>query len=155
VLGGIRSRGGICNERPRGNAGRRGVIGLSFRLLSSFERGFCGSRNLGDGERAGGGPASDKDRAFDGEREEEFLLTFGLSSVASISSLSTSSMVGTRLSFNCDLSMFADGEDDSIDGCVRGKAGTIRYYLVVSRSEQSSSGHWEKSCIYPMLLPYH
>ena len=51
VLGDIRSRAGICRERPRsGKAGRRGVVGLSLSALSSWAFFFSGSRNLGDGE---------------------------------------------------------------------------------------------------------
>lgn len=69
VLGGIRSRGGICKERPRsGKAGRRGVVGLSLKELSSLAFRFSGSRNFGDGERVGG-PPSDSERAFEGDRD--------------------------------------------------------------------------------------
>ena len=65
----IRSRAGICRERPlTAKAGRRGVEGLSLSALSSFDFLLSGSRNLGDGDRAGG-PPSDSDRAFDGDRE--------------------------------------------------------------------------------------
>lgn len=64
----MRSRAGICSESPRGKTGRRGVVGLPSRALSSFDFRFSGSRNLGEGERAGG-PPSDRDRAFEGDRE--------------------------------------------------------------------------------------
>ena len=68
-LGDIRSRGGICKERPRiGKAGRRGVVGESLIALSSFDSRFSGSLNFGDGDRAGG-PPSDNDRAFEGDRD--------------------------------------------------------------------------------------
>lgn len=67
-----RSRAGTCKERPRtGKAGRRGVIGLSFISLSSFDFLFSGSRNLGDGDKVGG-PPSDSDRAFEGDLEGPF-----------------------------------------------------------------------------------
>ena len=62
-----RSRAGICNERPRGKAPRRGVMGLSFMALSSFDFRFSGSRNLGDGDNVGG-PPSDRERAFEWDR---------------------------------------------------------------------------------------
>jgi hypothetical protein len=65
---GERSRAGICKERPRGKAGRRGVVGLSSIALSSFDFLFSGSRNFGDGDRVGG-PPSDRERAFEGDRE--------------------------------------------------------------------------------------
>lgn len=69
VVADIRSRGGICSERPRnGKAGRRGVVGVSLKELSSFAFLFSGSRNLGDGESAGG-PPSDSERAFEGDRD--------------------------------------------------------------------------------------
>lgn len=68
MLGDIRSRAGICSERPRGKAGRRGVVGLPSIALSSFDFRFSGSRNLGDGDRIGG-PPSDRDRAFEGDFE--------------------------------------------------------------------------------------
>ena len=73
VLGDIRSRAGICKERPRrGNAGRRGVVGLSVSALSSCAFFFSGSRNFGDGESVGG-PPSESERAFDGDREAALL----------------------------------------------------------------------------------
>jgi hypothetical protein len=73
VFGDIRSRGGICNERPRnGKAGRRGVVGLSLIALSSFDFLFSGSRNFGDGDSVGG-PPSDRLRAFEGDRDAVFL----------------------------------------------------------------------------------
>ena len=69
VLGDMRSRAGICKERPRsGKAGRRGVVGVSLRALSSCAFFFSGSRNLGDGDRVGG-PPSERDLAFEGDRE--------------------------------------------------------------------------------------
>jgi hypothetical protein len=72
VLGDMKSRAGICKESPRGKDGLRGVVGLSSspspRPLSSFDFLFSGSRNLGDGDRVGG-PPSDRDLTFDGDRE--------------------------------------------------------------------------------------
>lgn len=62
-----RSRGGICKDRRERNAGLLGVEGLSWRSESSFEERFVFSLNLGDGERLGG-PVSDKDLVFDGDR---------------------------------------------------------------------------------------
>lgn len=60
------SRAGICNDRPRcRNDGRRGVIGLSFIALSSFDFRFSGSRNLGEGDNAGGPLPSERERAFE------------------------------------------------------------------------------------------
>lgn len=71
VLDDMRSRAGICNDRPRWRkAGRRGVTGLSIEL-SSLDFRFSGSQNLGDGERVGGPPPapSERERAFEGDRE--------------------------------------------------------------------------------------
>jgi hypothetical protein len=88
-LGDIRSRGGICNERPRsGKAGRRGVVGESSIALSSFDFRFSGSLNLGDGDRVGG-PPSDNERTFDGDgdvvpRTESLPFSTTLSSALSI-----------------------------------------------------------------------
>ena len=63
----IRSRGGICSERPRKvNAGRRGVVGSSSEV-SSFDL-FSGSRNFGDGDKTGSLP-SDSDLPLDGDRD--------------------------------------------------------------------------------------
>jgi hypothetical protein len=60
----MKSRGGICRERPRaGKRGRRGVVGVSLIALSSFVVFFAGSRNLGDGDSVGG-PQSERLRAF-------------------------------------------------------------------------------------------
>jgi hypothetical protein len=82
VVEDIRSRGGICSERPRkGNAGRLGVVGLSPRALSSLDFLFSGSRNLGEGDRVGG-PPSDSERAFDGDRDVVRRWVFSESSVA-------------------------------------------------------------------------
>ena len=65
--GDIRSRGGICSERPRKvNAGRRGVVG-SAKAVSSFDL-FSGSRKLGDGDKTGSLP-SESDLPFDGDRD--------------------------------------------------------------------------------------
>jgi hypothetical protein len=71
VLGDMsRSRAGICRDRPRaGKPGRRGVTGLSFMALSSFDFLFCGSRNFGDGDSAGGA-LSESDRALEGDLED-------------------------------------------------------------------------------------
>jgi hypothetical protein len=66
----IRSRAGICNERPRGKAGLRGVMGLSSIALSSFDFFFSGSRNFGEGDSCGGPLSeSDNERPLDGDRE--------------------------------------------------------------------------------------
>ncbi len=82
----MRSRAGICKERPRiGKAGRRGVVGLSLSALSSWDFFFSGSRNFGDGESVGG-PPSERERAFEGDREAVLLPVLpGLSSPASTS----------------------------------------------------------------------
>lgn len=84
VLGDMRSRAGICKERPRiGMAGRRGVVGLSLSALSSWDFFFSGSRNFGDGDSVGG-PPSERERAFEGDREAVLLPVLpGLSSPAS------------------------------------------------------------------------
>lgn len=95
VLEGIRSRGGICSDRPRrGKAGRRGVVGLSFKALSSLDCRFSGSRNLGEGDSVGG-PPSESERAFEDERDvvlvsrspASIVFTASESIFASISSL--------------------------------------------------------------------
>jgi hypothetical protein len=73
VLGDMRSRAGICKERPRiGKAGRRGVVGLSLSALSSWDFFFSGSRNFGDGDSVGG-PPSERERAFEGDLEAVLL----------------------------------------------------------------------------------
>ena len=60
------SRGGICSDKPRcRKAGRRGVVGLSFIALSSFDVLFSGARNFGDGDNAGGPLPSERERAFE------------------------------------------------------------------------------------------
>lgn len=97
VLADIKSRG-ICKDRPRaGKAGLRGVVMAmgelgSPRSLSSFDIFFAGSRNLGDGERAGGWPASDKERVFDLEGDLEGILRSGVEAVAVLVVPSGSSM---------------------------------------------------------------
>lgn len=96
VLGDIRSRAGICSERPRGKAGRRGVVGLPSRALSSFDFRFSGSRNFGDGDSAGG-PPSDRDRAFEGDLEAARLR--GDPSLSSTTP-SPAAMSRLRVSFN-------------------------------------------------------
>ena len=56
------SFGGICKDKPRaGNAGRRGVEGLSI-MGSSLATRAGGSRNFGDGEKIG--RASCRERVF-------------------------------------------------------------------------------------------
>jgi len=86
VLGDIRSRGGICNERPRkGKAGRRGVVGLSLKELSSLDFRLSGSRNLGDGDKVGW-PPSESERAFEGDRDVVLRSVVPPSSVASTTS---------------------------------------------------------------------
>lgn len=72
-LGDMRSRGGICNERPRGGkAGRRGVVRESAIAQSSFDFRLSASLNFGDGD-SDGGPPSDKERALDGDCEVALL----------------------------------------------------------------------------------
>lgn len=93
-FGDMRSRGGIWRERPRGKAGLRGVTGLSPRALSSFDFRFSGSRNLGDGDKVGG-PPSERDRAFEGDRESVLLVPPSLPSL-----LSPGSSIGIGVSFN-------------------------------------------------------
>ncbi len=88
VLGDKKSRAGICKESPRGKEGRRGVEGLSPRALSSFDFRFSGSRNFGDGDSCGG-PPSERERAFDGDREAA--LRRGVPGAASLSTLRASS----------------------------------------------------------------
>jgi hypothetical protein len=72
-VGDRRSRAGIFRERPRtGKAGRRGVVGLSLNALSSCDLIFSGSRNFGDGDSVGG-PPSERERTFEGDREAVLL----------------------------------------------------------------------------------
>lgn len=97
VFGDMRSRAGICKERPRGNDGRRGVVGPVSSALSSFDFLFSGSRNFGDGDNVGG-PPSDRERAFEGDREAARRRGVPPSSI--ISSPSLASIFGWRLSFN-------------------------------------------------------
>ena len=95
-LGDVRSRGGICKERPRsGKAGRRGVVGESLIALSSFDVRFSGSLNFGDGDRVGG-PPSDNERAFDGDRDAA--LRSSLSFLAMLSS--ADSILTNKFSLN-------------------------------------------------------
>jgi hypothetical protein len=97
-LGDIRSRAGICRERPRsGKAGRRGVVGLSLNALSSCDFLFSGSRNFGDGDRVGG-PPSERERAFEGDREA-VLLPY-VPRPSSPASPSPDPIVGCRVSLN-------------------------------------------------------
>lgn len=114
-LGDIRSRGGICNARPRiGKAGRRGVLGESLIAMSSFDCRFSGSLNLGDGDRVGG-PPSDNDRAFAGDRDAVLRSGF----LPSTTGLSSPDSISHRVfSLNCLLSISADV--DVIEG--RGNA---------------------------------
>jgi hypothetical protein len=98
VLGDIRSRAGICKERPRRvNAGRRGVVGLSLSALSSWDFFFSGSRNFGDGESVGG-PPSESERAFEGDRET--VLLPGVLAASSSVSPSPGPIVGCSVSPN-------------------------------------------------------
>lgn len=48
------------------------MIGLSLIALSSLDFLFSGSRNLGDGDKAGG-PPSDNERAFEVDLDVPFL----------------------------------------------------------------------------------
>jgi hypothetical protein len=103
-LGDIRSRAGICKERPRsGKAGRRGVVGLSLKALSSLDFLFSGSRNFGDGDRAGG-PPSERERAFEGDRET--VLLPGVPPPSSPASPSPHVIGRYSVSLNWPLSMF-------------------------------------------------
>ncbi len=104
-LGDRRSRAGICKERPRrGKAGRRGVVGLSLNALSSCDFRFSGSRNFGDGDSVGG-PPSERERTFEGDREA--VLLPGVPPPSSPTSSSPSSIGGRSVSRNWPLSMFA------------------------------------------------
>ena len=95
-LGDIRSRGGICKERPRkGKAGRRGVVGESLIALSSFDVRFSGSLNFGDGDRVGG-PPSDNERTFDGDRGVALRSSLSFSTTLS----SADSILANRFSLN-------------------------------------------------------
>jgi len=104
-LGDIRSRGGICNARPRiVKAGRR--VGESLIALSSFDCRFSASLNLGDGDRVGG-PPSENDRAFAGDRDDALRSVF----LPSATGLSSPDSISHReFSLNWLLSMFADGD---------------------------------------------
>jgi len=104
VLGDMRSRAGICKERPRsGKAGRRGVVGVSLSALSSCDFFFSGSRNLGDGDRVGG-PLSERDRAFEGDREA--VRRPGVPLLSSLVSPSPDAIVGCSVSLNWLRNMF-------------------------------------------------
>lgn len=93
----MKSRAGICKLSPRGKDGRRGVVGLSPREVSSFDFLFSGSRNLGDGDRVGG-PPSDKERAFEGDREA--VLRLGVPGVLSSLLAPSPAAIEPILSFN-------------------------------------------------------
>ena len=104
-LGGIRSRGGICSERPRGaKAGRRGVVRGSAIAQSSFDFRLSTSLNFGDGDNVGG-PPSDDERGLDGDCEVA-LLSDSLSLSTPLSS--TDSILARIFSLNLLLNMLAD-----------------------------------------------
>lgn len=98
VFGDMRSRAGIWSERPRGKAGRRGVVGLASSAESSLDFLFSGSRNFGDGDNVGG-PPSDRLRAFEGDRDAGRRRGIPPSS-SIISSPSLTCISGCRLSLN-------------------------------------------------------
>jgi hypothetical protein len=123
VLGDIRSRAGICKERPRnGWAGRRGVVGLSLSALSSWAFFFSGSRNFGDGDKVGG-PPSERERAFEGDREA--VLLPGVPPLSSTASPSPGPIVRCSVSPSWLLSMFSTviRQQSSIYLRSRGEAG--------------------------------
>ncbi len=104
MFGDMRSRAGICSDRPRGNAGRRGVVGLSPSALSSFDFLFSGSLNFGEGDNVGG-PPSERERAFEGDSEDPCLRGDPLLSPMPLPPASGS---GQSVSFNWFRSIVSD-----------------------------------------------